>query len=111
MASSAGSFPFNYTGSLVTTASAIPWGGFWRFEFDEATLVADDVNGDYALYQSSPSGRARISDFGDPTMAFDKSFQHFLDCIVNRTEPLCSGRDNLNSVRMALNFQPASVAP
>jgi predicted dehydrogenase len=111
MASSEGSFPFNYTGSLVTTAPAIPWGGFWRFEFDQATFVADDVNGDYALYRCSPSGRARISDFGDPTMAFDKSFQHFLGCIVNRTEPLCSGRDNLNSLRMALNFQRASAAP
>ncbi|MBV8812881.1 MAG: Gfo/Idh/MocA family oxidoreductase [Verrucomicrobia bacterium] len=97
-------FPFSYTGSLVTTAPPVPWGGFWRFEFDEATLFADEFDGNYALYLSSPNGRVKIGEFGDPTMGFDKSFRHFLDCIENAAEPTSSGRDNLNTLRMALNF-------
>jgi predicted dehydrogenase len=97
-------FPFSYTGSLVTTAPAVPWGGFWRFEFDEASLFADGYEAEYALYLSSPNGRVKISQFGDPAMGFDKSFRHFLDCIQNATEPTSSGRDNLNTLRMALNF-------
>jgi predicted dehydrogenase len=97
-------FPFSYTGSLVTTAPAVPWGGFWRFEFDDASLFADGFEAEYALYLSSPNGRLKISEFGDPAMGFDKSFRHFLDCIRNATEPISSGRDNLNTLRMALSF-------
>jgi predicted dehydrogenase len=97
-------FPFSYTGSLVTTAPAVPWGGFWRFEFDETSLFADGYEGEYALYLSSPNGRVKISEFGDPDMGFDKSFRHFLDCIRNATEPISCGRDNLNTLRMALSF-------
>jgi len=97
-------FPFTYTGSLVSTAPATPWGGLWRFEFDDGTLFADEVAGEYALYRSSTSGRVKISDFGDPTMGFEKSARHFLTCIVTRAEPTSSGRDNLNSLRMALKF-------
>jgi predicted dehydrogenase len=33
-------FPFTYTGSLVSTAPATPWGGLWRLEFDDGTLFA-----------------------------------------------------------------------
>jgi predicted dehydrogenase len=98
------SFPFSYTGSLVTTAPAVPWGGFWRFEFEETTLFADGFEGDYTLYLSSPNERMKISEFGDPAMGFDKSFRHFLDCIRDAGEPISSGRDNVNSLRMALNF-------
>jgi predicted dehydrogenase len=97
-------FPFSYTGSLVTTAPAVPWGGFWRFEFDETSLFADGYEGEYGLYRSSPNGRLKISEFGDPDMGFDKSFRHFLDCIRNAAEPISSGRDNLNTLRMALTF-------
>jgi len=97
-------FPFTYTGSLVSTAPATPWGGLWRFEFDDGTLFADEVAGEYALYRSSTSGRVKISDFGDPTMGFEKSARHFLTCIATRAEPTSSGRDNLNSLRMALKF-------
>jgi predicted dehydrogenase len=104
-------FPFSYTGSLVTSAPAVPWGGFWRFEFDEASLFADGFEAEYALYLSSPNGRVKISEFGDPAMGFDKSFRHFLDCIRNAGEPISSGRDNLNTLRMALNFYGASGAP
>jgi predicted dehydrogenase len=104
MGSNEKNFPFSYTGSLVTTAPAIPWGGFWRFEFDEATLFADEFEGGYALYLSSPNGRVKLSEFGDPTMGFDKSFRHFIECIQNRTEPTSTGRDNVNSLHMALNF-------
>ncbi|HEX6566060.1 MAG TPA: Gfo/Idh/MocA family oxidoreductase [Chthoniobacterales bacterium] len=98
------SFPFSYTGSLVTTASAVPWAGFWRFEFDEASLFADGFGAEYALYLSSANGRVKISEFGDPAMGFDQSFTHFLDCIRNAAEPISSGRDNLNTLRMALSF-------
>jgi predicted dehydrogenase len=97
-------FPFSYTGSLVTTAPAVPWAGFWRFEFDEASLFADGLEAEYALYLSSANSRVKISEFGDPAMGFDKSFRHFLDCIRNAAEPISSGRDNLNTLRMALNF-------
>jgi predicted dehydrogenase len=97
-------FPFSYTGSLVTTAPAVPWAGFWRFEFDEASLFADGFEAEYALYLSSANGRVKISEFGDPAMGFDKSFQHFLGCIQNAAEPISSGRENLNTLRMALNF-------
>jgi predicted dehydrogenase len=98
------SFPFSYTGSLVTTAPAIPWGGYWRFEFDEGTLFADESDGGYALYRTTSNGRSRISEFGDPNMAFDKSFRHFIDCVQRGTEPISSGRDNISSLRMALNY-------
>jgi predicted dehydrogenase len=104
MASDENSFPFSYTGSLVTTAPATPWGGFWRFEFDEATLFVDEFNGDYGLYRSGTKERIKLGEFSDPNMAFDKSFLHFLDCVQNGTEPTSSGRDNVNSLRMALNF-------
>jgi len=97
-------FPFSYTGSLVTTAPAVPWAGFWRFEFDEASLFADGFETEYALYLSNANGRVKIGEFGDPAMGFDKSFRHFLDCIRNAAEPISSGRDNLNTLRMALNF-------
>ena len=104
MRSGENSFPFNYTGSLVSTAPPIPWAGLWRFEFDEATLFADCAGGEYALYRSSTDGRTKLGDFGDPAMGFDASFQHFLGCIANQTQPSSSGRDNLNTLRMALSF-------
>jgi predicted dehydrogenase len=97
-------FPFSYTGSLVTTAPAVPWAGFWRFEFDEASLFADGFEADYALYLSSTNGRVKIGEFGDPAMGFDQSFRHFLDCIRNAAEPISSGHNNLNTLRMALSF-------
>jgi predicted dehydrogenase len=104
MANQNSSFPFLYSGSLVTQRTRTPWGGLWRFEFDRGTVIADNVDGQYGLFLAGDGHYKLLSAFGDESMAFDKSFSHFHDCIKNGKEACCSGADNLNTLRMVLSF-------
>jgi predicted dehydrogenase len=104
MASGESSFPFLYSGSLVTRGARTPWGGLWRFEFDAGTIVADELDGTYGLFQAREDGYEFISPFADDSMALGKSFTHFHDSIRNGREPWPNGADNLNTLRMALAF-------
>jgi len=104
MAGPNGTFPFNYSGSLVTQRAKTPWGGLWRFEFDGGTIIADRIDGDYGLFLLSDGQYKLLTPFADESMAFDKSFAHFHDCIKNGQVPWCSGADNLNTLRMILSF-------
>ena len=104
MAGPNGTFPFLYSGSLVTQRSRTPWGGLWRFEFDEGTVIADRIDGEYGLFLVRDGQYKLLTPFADESMAFDKSFNHFHNCIENGQEPWCSGADNLNTLRMILSF-------
>lgn len=104
MASGGSLFPFLYSGSLVTRGARTPWGGLWRFEFDEGTFIVDEVYGQYGLFQASEDGYKFLSPFADDSMAFGKSFTHFHGSIKNAKEPWPSGADNLNTLRRALAF-------
>lgn len=97
-------FPFLYSGSLVTKGTQTPWSGLWRFEFDGGTIIADNIDGQYGLFLAGDGHHKFISAFADESMAFDKSFNHFHDCIKNGKEPWSSGADNLNTLGMVLNF-------
>ena len=103
-------FPFLYSGSLVGKAPRTPWGGLWRFEFEEATLVAAEIDGTYGLFEAAEAGYSLLSPFAGETMMLDASFRHFLSCIREDKEPWSSGRDNLGTLRMALAFN-ASTDP
>ena len=100
----AGEFPFNYSGSLVSSTAQVPWAGYWRFEFDRGTIFADESLGGYYLWLSRGGKRTRLREFGDTTMGFTASFTHFLECIQTGEQPSSSGQDNLNTLRMALSF-------
>ena len=104
MATRKSTFPFLYSGSLVTQGTRTPWGGLWRFEFDGGTIIANNVDGQYGLFLASDGQYEFISAFADESMGFDKSFNHFHECIKNGEEPWPSGADNLNTLRMVLNF-------
>jgi predicted dehydrogenase len=104
MATRNSSFPFLYTGSLVTQRTRTPWGGLWRFEFDRGTVIADNIDGQYGLFLAGDGRYRFLSAFADESMAFDKSFNHFHECIKNGEEAWCSGADNLNTLRMVLSF-------
>lgn len=97
-------FPFLYTGSLVGKGPRTPWGGLWRFEFDGATLVADEIDGHYGLFHATEAGYELLSQFGDDGMALAASFAHFKECIEAGREPWPSGRDNLGTLKMALEY-------
>ncbi len=113
MRSGAHEFPFNYSGSLVSRASpALPWGGCWRFELAKETLFAEPFGDAHLLFRRGPSGVEVVSPFGDPTMAFAKSFGHFQQAIRDGVEPWSSGRDNLGTLRMVLGFfRPPAFPP
>jgi hypothetical protein len=81
-----------------------PWGGLWRFEFDRATIIAGLVNETYGLFRANGNQYQPLSAFADESMAFDKSFNHFHECVVNHATPWSSGADNLNSLSMVLDF-------
>ena len=104
MKNSSSRFPFLYSGSLVGKAPRTPWGGLWRFEFEGATLVADEIEGQYGLFHASDAGLELLTPFGDETMAFAKSFEHFRACLETGDEPWPSGRDNLGTLKMALAY-------
>jgi predicted dehydrogenase len=104
MANAHGEFPFLYSGSLVTQGTMTPWGGLWRFEFDRGTIIADVVNGAYGLFRASGNQYQMLSAFADDSMAFDKSFNHFHESIMNHDRPWPSGADNLNTLSMVLDF-------
>lgn len=108
MKNASSDFPFLYSGSLVSKAPRTPWGGLWRFEFDQATLVADVIEGQYGLYHASEAGYELLSPFGDDSMALAKSFAHFKACVETAREPWSSGRDNLGTLAMALAYTAAS---
>jgi predicted dehydrogenase len=97
-------FPFLYSGSLVTQGASTPWGGLWRMEFDSGTLVADTIGGQYGLFRANGDRHQWLTEFADQSMAFDKSLHHFLECIQNGNEPWPSGADNLQTLSMVLNF-------
>jgi predicted dehydrogenase len=104
MANRNSSFPFLYSGSLVTQGTRTPWGGLWRFEFDRGTVIADNIDGQYGLYLASDGRYKFLCAFADESMAFDKSFKHFHDSIKNGKEAWSSGADNLNTLRNGLEF-------
>jgi predicted dehydrogenase len=104
MANRDSSFPFLYSGSLVTQRTRTPWGGLWRFEFDRATIIAEHIDGQYGLFLTGDGQYKFLSAFADESMAFDKSFNHFHECIKNGKEAWSSGADNLNTLRMVLSF-------
>jgi predicted dehydrogenase len=97
-------FPFLYSGSLVTQGVATPWGGRWRFEFDRGTVVVDTIDRQYGLFQAHDGTYRFLSAFAEESMAFDKSFNHFSECIRSGQEPWCSGADNLETLRMVLDY-------
>jgi predicted dehydrogenase len=97
-------FPFLYSGSLVTQGVTTPWGGLWRFEFDRGTLVADTIEGQYGLFRADEGAYRFLSAFAEDSMAFDKSFKHFYECIRSGQEPWSSGADNLETLRMVLDY-------
>jgi predicted dehydrogenase len=97
-------FPFLYTGSLVTQGPATPWGGLWRFEFDRGTVVVDTIDGQYGLFRAHEGAYRFLSAFADESMAFDKSFNHFYECIRSGQQPWSSGADNLETLRMVLDY-------
>jgi predicted dehydrogenase len=105
MAGDGSSFPFLYSGSLISTAPRTPWPGLWRFEFDDATLIVDRFDGRYALYRGTADGHEFLSDFESPILTtVGRPFDHFVECIREAKEPCSSGRDNLETLRMALGF-------
>jgi predicted dehydrogenase len=104
MQSPESTFPFLYSGSLVTQGVDTPWGGLWRFEFDRGTIIADIVDGQYGLFQATPRSYQYISAFAEESMAFDKSFGHFCECLRTGKEPWSSGADNLKTLEMVLNY-------
>ncbi len=97
-------FSFLYSGSLVSKLPSTPWAGFWRFEFDDGTLVASIVEGKYGLFRFHGNRHEFIAPFGEDSMAYDKSFYHFYESIKKDREPGPSGSDNLESLRMVLSF-------
>lgn len=99
-----GTFPFLYSGSLIGKAPRTPWAGLWRFEFDEATLVADTIEGVYGLFVATAGGHELLAPFDDGVSTLADSFDHFHACITEGREPQTSGRDNLGTLRMALGF-------
>ncbi|HWJ74143.1 MAG TPA: Gfo/Idh/MocA family oxidoreductase [Kaistia sp.] len=103
MASPRDAFPFVYSGSLIGKAPPTPWGGNWRFEFDQATLIVDTIDGRYGIYQAHAKGHDWIAPFADE-IRFDGAFSHFLASLAAGREPWSSGRDNLGTLRMALGF-------
>lgn len=104
MADGVGTFPFLYSGSLVTQRTRTPWGGLWRFEFDLGSIIADNIEGQYGLFRTGDGECKFLSLFGDESMAFDKSLNHFRECIKNGKEAWSSGADNINTLRMILSF-------
>lgn len=97
-------FPFLYSGSLVGKAPRTPWGGVWRFEFDRATLVADTLDGQYGLFRFDGESQELLTPFAGDGMMLEASFEHFAACIRQGTEPWSSGRDNLGTLRMVLDY-------
>jgi predicted dehydrogenase len=87
MTSQESSFPFLYSGSLVTQGTSTPWGGLWRIEFDGGTIIADTIDGQYGLFRANEREYKFVSAFADESMAFDKSFNHFYECIRHGKEP------------------------
>jgi hypothetical protein len=81
-----------------------PWGGLWRFEFDRDTIIADVVHGSYGLFRASGNQYHMLSAFAEESMAFDKSFDHFHQCVMNHGAPWSSGADNLHTLSMVLDF-------
>jgi predicted dehydrogenase len=104
MANARATFPFLYSGSLVTQGTMTPWGGLWRFEFDRGTIIADIVNETYGLFRANGNKYQMLSAFADESMAFDKSFNHFHECVTSHATPWSSGADNLNTLSMVLDF-------
>jgi predicted dehydrogenase len=102
-------FPFLYSGSLVTQGVATPWGGLWRFEFDRDTVVVDSIDGQYGLFRADEGTYRFLSAFAEESMAFDKSFHHFYECIGSGQEPWSSGADNLDTLRMVLDYNAAEA--
>ncbi len=105
MEGSSGNFPFSYTGSLITNVPRTPWGGIWRFEFDETTVVVDVVDGRYGVYKGRDEQLEYLAPFEEDVIpALVRVFDHFATCVQSGQEPWCSGRDNLLTLRMALGF-------
>jgi len=106
MRAPAGTFPFVYSGSLVGRAPKTPWGGLWRIEFDRTTVIVDEIGDEYGMLRAADEGLEKLGPFAAENMSFDASLRHFVECFRSGSEPWSSGRDNLNTLRMALDFLP-----
>lgn len=105
MQGKAGGFPFTYSGSLVGRAPRTPWGGKWRIELDNETLVVDTIEGRYGVYRAHADGYEWLASFDGETMGFNRPFEHFVACLGSGAEPWSSARDNLGTVKMALGAE------
>ncbi|MFC0012295.1 Gfo/Idh/MocA family protein [Devosia nitrariae] len=102
MEGSRGTFPFTYSGSLVSKAPRTPWPGRWRFEFDRKTILLDTLENGYGLYACQVEEHEWLGRYDGDTMLFNLPLAHFIDSIRTGKEPWSSGRDNLGTMRMAL---------
>jgi predicted dehydrogenase len=100
-----GQFPFTYSGSLIGKAPRTPWPGFWRIEFDTQTIVVDRVEGRYGVHRAHAEGFEWLGKFDGDDMLLNLPLAHFISSIRAGSEPWCSGRDNLGTLRMALGAE------
>lgn len=100
-----GTFPFTYSGNLVSKAPRTPWPGRWRFEFDRKTILLDTFEDGYGLYASQVDEREWLGRYDGDDMSFNLPLAHFIDSIRTSKEPWSSGRDNLGTMRMALGAE------
>ncbi|GHA25194.1 dehydrogenase [Devosia pacifica] len=98
-------FPFTYSGNLVSRAPRSPWPGQWRFEFDTKTVLLDTIDGRYGLYACEGDVCEWLGQFDGEDMMFDRPLSHFIDCVRQGKQPWSSGRDNLETLRMALGAE------
>lgn len=99
-----GLFPFLYSGSLITAAPPTPLIGLWKIEFDDATIFIQEHDDELGVFRATSDGFDFLGPAMDPTSNLATVWNHFADCIAENREPICSGRNNLESLRMALEF-------
>lgn len=99
-----GLFPFLYSGSLISSAPPTPWLGLWKIEYDEATLFIREEKGELGVFRAERDGYERLGPATDSGNNLTTVWDHFASCVAEGREPWCSGRDNLDTLRMALEF-------
>jgi predicted dehydrogenase len=111
----------NYRGSWVSPAPRTSWSGEWHIECDRGEIVwtsRDDVAPDHVSIR--PLGkRPRSVPLPELTLTDRQgSLKAFVRALDTGQEPECSGRDNLNTLALALaavesatSGLPVSLAP
>ena len=111
----------NYRGSWVSPAPRTSWSGEWHIECDRGEIVwtsRDDVAPDHVSIR--PLGkRPRSMQLPEVTLTDRQgSLKAFVRALDTGQEPECSGRDNLNTLALALaavesatSGLPVSLAP